>query len=256
MTLLDKIVAVKKREVIALRSRAEELRGRATARQDHRDFAVALQRDEGVALIAEIKKASPSAGVICADFHPVNIAWQYEAAGASAISVLTDREFFQGSLEYLEQVRAVVKLPVLRKDFLIEEIQLYEAAAHGADAVLLIAAILDDCQLRDFRAIAEHLKMAVLVEVHDETELHRAMAAGAQLIGINNRNLRNFSVNLATTERLVAQIPEEIVVVAESGIHTRADVERVAKAGADAILVGESLMRSGDIAGKVKELME
>jgi indole-3-glycerol phosphate synthase len=260
--------------VAALLSRAEELRGRAAARQDYRDFAAALTggsrfcateptsglaearpSERQLALIAEIKKASPSAGVICPEFFPARIASQYEAAGASAISVLTDREFFKGGIEHIQQVRAAVKLPVLRKDFIIEELQLYEAAADGADAVLLIAAILDDRQLKDFRAIAEHLKMAALVEAHDEPELDRALAAGASLIGINNRDLRTFAVNLATTEKLAARMPDDVIVVAESGIQTRADVERVAKAGADAILVGESLMRSGDIAGKVKELL-
>lgn len=274
MTILDKIVAAKKREVAALLPHAEELRGRAEARQDFRDFIAAISNREPVALIAEVKKASPSAGVICPNFDPLRIARQYEQAGAAAISVLTDREFFQGKLEYVEQIRAAVNLPLLRKDFLIDELQLYEAAAAGADAILLIAAILDDRQLRDFQALARHLGMAALVEVHDEAELDRALAAGAQLIGINNRNLHDFSVNLATSERLAARVgamrsvasepardhdvasdSRQPILVAESGIHTRADVERVARAGVQAILVGESLMRSGDIAAKVKELL-
>jgi indole-3-glycerol phosphate synthase len=256
MNILDKIVEVKRREVIALRAQAEELRGRAAERTDFRDFVGALKsKAPGVALIAEVKKASPSAGVIRADFEPVRIAREYEAAGASALSVLTDREFFQGNIEYLHRIRTAVKLPLLRKDFLIEEIQIYEAAAKGADAVLLITAILDDQQLRDFRAIAEHLKMAALVEVHDAAELDRALAAGALLVGINNRELKTFTVNLGTTEKLVAKIPEDRVIVAESGINTRADVERVAKARANAILVGESLMRSKNISEKVRELM-
>lgn len=255
MTILEKIVAVKRREVTALLPHAEELRGRAAARKDFRNFSGALASCQGVALIAEVKKASPSAGIICANFDPVRIARAYEQAGASAISVLTDREFFQGKLEYLQHIRAAVSLPLLRKDFIIEELQIHEAAAYGADAVLLIAAILDDTQLREFRAIAEHLHMAALVEVHDETELDRALAAGAHLIGINNRNLATFTVSLATTEKLAAKIPEDRIVVAESGIHTRADVLHVAKAGARAILVGESLMRSGNITGKVKELL-
>ena len=254
-TILDKIVAVKRREVAALLPRAEELRGRAAARTDFRNISGTLASRKGIALIAEVKKASPSAGVICPNFDPVRIARAYEQASASAISVLTDREFFQGDISYLELIRAAVSLPLLRKDFIIEELQIHEAAAYGADAVLLIAAILDDKQLREFRAIAEHLKMAALVEVHDETELDRALAAGAHLIGINNRNLATFVVSLATTEELAAKIPEDRIVVAESGIHTRADVERVARAGAKAILVGESLMRSGDIAAKVKELL-
>lgn len=256
MNILDKIVSVKKREVAALIPRAEELRGRATERTDHRDFAASLRRETGVALVAEVKQASPSAGLIRADFDPVRIARQYEAAGAAALSVLTDREFFQGRLEYLEQIRAVVKLPVLRKDFLIDELQVYEAAAHGADAILLIVAILDDRQLRDFQALAKYLRMAALVEVHDEVELGRALAAGARMVGINNRNLRDFSVNLKTTERLAGMMcGQDKSIVAESGLQTRADVERVARAGVDAILVGETLMRSNDIAGKVKELL-
>jgi indole-3-glycerol phosphate synthase len=254
-TILDKIVAVKRREVTALLPRAEELRGRAAARADFRSFVGAVSNRDQVSLIAEVKKASPSAGVIRPDFDPVPIARAYEQAGASAISVLTDREFFQGSIEYLQQIRAAVSLPLLRKDFIIEELQIHEAAACGADAVLLIAAILDDKQLREFRAIAEHLHMDALVEVHDENELDRALAAGARLVGINNRNLATFTVSLATTEKLAARIPSDRLIVAESGIHTRADVERVAHAGAKAILVGESLMRSGDIAGKVKELL-
>ncbi len=255
MSILDTIVAVKKREVAALLPRAEELRGRAAARQDFRDFRGAISNRDPVGLIAEVKKASPSAGVICDNFDPVRIARQYEAAGAAAISVLTDREFFQGRLEYLEQIRAAVKLPLLRKDFIIEELQIHEAAAHGADAVLLIAAILDDRQLREYRAVAEHLRMAALVEVHDEAEVDRALAAGVRLVGINNRNLRDFSVSLRTTEKLTARLPDDVIVVAESGINTRQDVARVSQAGAQAILVGESLMRTQDIAAKVKELL-
>jgi len=255
VSILDKIVAVKKREIIALRSRAEELRGRAAVRTDHRDFAAAIPTGNPISLIAEVKKASPSAGVICPDFEPVRIAHAYAKAGAAAISVLTDREFFQGNIEFLPRIRPLVPVPLLRKDFVIEEIQIHEAAAYGADAVLLIAAILDDRQLRDFRAIAEHLHMAALVEVHDELELDRALAAGAHLIGINNRDLATFAVNLSTTEKLAKNVPSDRLIVAESGIHKRADVERVARAGAKAILVGESLMRSGDIAGKVKELL-
>jgi len=254
-TILDKIVTVKRREVATLLPRAEELRGRAAARKDFRDFAKALVAREGIALIAEVKKASPSAGIICPDFNPVHIARNYEQAGAAAVSVLTDREFFHGNIEYLHQIRDAVSLPLLRKDFIIEELQIHEAAAYGADAVLLIAAILDDQQLRDFRAVTEYLHMAALVEVHDETEMDRALAAGAQLIGINNRNLATFTVSLTTTEKLATKVPENRLIVAESGIHTRTDVERVARAGAKAILVGESLMRSGNIVTKVKELL-
>jgi indole-3-glycerol phosphate synthase len=257
--ILDKIVAVKRREVIALRSQAEVLRGRAAARTDFRDFAAALQCDDGVALIAEVKKASPSAGVICADFDPVRIAREYEKAGAAAVSVLTDSEFFQGCIEFLQRIRATVNLPLLGKDFIIDELQLYQAMACGADAVLLIAAILDDAQLKAYLALARHLHLAALVEVHDEHELDRALAAGADIIGINNRDLRDFSVRLATTKKLAGIVRHgacaDRLIIAESGINTRADVERVAKAGVNAILVGESLMKSGDISAKVKELM-
>jgi indole-3-glycerol phosphate synthase len=274
MTILDKIVTVKRREVVALRPQAERFRVEATARTDFRDFAPALRGvrtasdlneksipspNQSIALIAEVKKASPSAGVICSDFDPVRTAQEYEKAGASAISVLTDREFFQGHIEFLQQIRATVKLPLLAKDFVIEELQVYEAAVRGADAVLLIAAILDDAQLKAYRALAQHLHLAALIEVHDERELDRALAAGADIIGINNRDLRDFSVRLGTTEKLTGIVRHgacaDRLIVAESGIHTRADVERVVKAGVNAILVGESLMKSGDIAGKVKELI-
>jgi len=251
VNILDQIVAEKRREVARLHPPGKP----ATTRADRRDFAGALRRPMGVALIAEVKKASPSAGIIRADFDPVRIAGEYEAAGAAVVSVLTDETFFQGHLDYLRQIRAAVRLPLLRKDFIIDELQIYEAEAGGADAVLLIAAILDDAQLRAFRQLARQLKLAALVEVHDERELARAVAAGAEIIGINNRNLSTFRVDLATTEQLAAQIPAGTTIVAESGIHTRADVARMAAAGVHAILVGESLMRSANIAGQVQELL-
>ncbi len=220
-----------------------------------------------VALIAEVKKASPSAGVIRPDFDPVRIAREYEAAGASCLSVLTDEKFFQGSLQYLKQIRGAVKLPLLRKDFIIDERQLLEAVEWGADAVLLIAAILSDAQLQHFHALSTGAGLAALVEVHDEAELDRALDAGAELIGVNNRNLKTFKVDLATTELLASRLlsfPRNTqhatghsapLLVAESGIHARADVERLAKCGAQAILVGESLMRHADIAAKARELL-
>ena len=247
--ILAQIVAEKRREVAHLRP------GVAGPRTDYRDFAGALRRSKGVALIAEVKKASPSAGIIRADFDPVKIAGEYEAAGAVALSVLTDKKFFQGELDYLRQIRATVRLPLLRKDFIIDERQIHEAVAAGADAVLLIAAILDDAQLSAFRQLTNQLKLAALVEVHDDRELTRALAAGAEIIGINNRNLKTFQVDLATTEKLATQIPSGKTIIAESGIHTQADVARVAAAGVHAILVGESLMRSNNIAGKVRELL-
>ena len=247
--ILAQIVAEKRREVAHLQP------GVTGPRTDYRDFAGALRRSKGVALIAEVKKASPSAGIIRADFDPVKIAGEYEGAGAVALSVLTDKKFFQGELDYLRQIRATVRLPLLRKDFIIDERQIHEAVAAGADAVLLIAAILDDAQLSAFRQLTNQLKLAALVEVHDDRELTRALAAGAEIIGINNRNLKTFQVDLATTEKLVAQIPSGKTIVAESGIHTQADVARVAAAGVHAILVGESLMRSNSIVGKVRELL-
>jgi indole-3-glycerol phosphate synthase len=259
MNILDKIVAQKKLEVAKLQPQTGKLRQAAAARKEFRDFAGALRRNDGVALIAEIKKASPSAGVIQENFDAIEIACEYEAGGASALSVLTDEKFFQGRIEYLQQIRDAVKLPLLRKDFIVNELQIYESVARGADAILLIVAILDDAQLKGFRELAAQLHLASLVEVHDETELDRALASGAEIIGVNNRDLRDFSVSLTTTEELAAKLRRgmcgKYTIVAESGIQARADVERVAKAGANAILVGESLMRSGDIESKVRELM-
>ena len=242
-----------------LQPQAGKLKQAAVARKEFRDFAGALRRNDGVALVAEIKKASPSAGVIQKNFDSIQIAREYEAGGASALSVLTDEKFFQSRLEYLQQIRDAVKLPLLRKDFIINELQIYESVARGADAILLIVAILDDAQLKGFRELAAQLHLASLVEVHDEADLDRALASGAEIIGVNNRDLRDFSVSLATTEKLAAKLRRgmcgKYTIVAESGIQVRADVERVAKAGANAVLVGESLMRSGDIESKVRELM-
>ena len=260
MNILDKIVEEKKREVAKLPARliaAGDLRDAMLEHGERRDFLAALRqpRHGDIALIAEIKKASPSAGVICRDFDPVRIAKEYEAAGASCLSVLTDEKFFQGSLDHLRQIRAAVKLPLLRKDFIIDERQILEAIEWGADAILLIVAILSDEQLRKFHSLAAEAGLATLVEVHDETELDRASKIGATLIGVNNRDLKNFKVNLATTERLVAKISGEKSLVAESGIHTRADVERLKRCGASAILVGESLLRGGNIQDKIRELI-
>jgi len=279
LNILEKIVAEKKREVAKLPPRliaAGDLRDALLERGEQRDFLSALRHASRltphascVALIAEVKKASPSAGVICKDFDPVRIAKEYEAAGASCLSVLTDGKFFQGSLDHLRQIRAAVKLPLLRKDFTIDERQILEAIEWGADAILLIVAILSDEQLKKFHSLAVEAGLAALVEVHDETELARAMKIGASLIGVNNRNLKDFKVDLATTERLAAKLNSSAgvppapnrqdacatLLVAESGIHTRADVERLKKCGAHAILVGESLIRGGDIQSKVRELI-
>jgi len=260
MSILDEIVEVKRQEVAQLIPRVNELKTVASARKEFRDFKKALQQENRISLIAEVKKASPSAGIIQPNFDPVTIATQYQTGGASALSVLTDEKFFQGHIGFLEQIRSAVDLPLLRKDFIINEVQIYEAVARGADAILLIVAILTDDQLQDLHSIAENSGLAVLVEVHDEHELERAFITGAEIIGINNRDLRDFSVNLSTTERLASKIKSgahaECMIVAESGIHARADVERLARAGVDSILVGESLMRSDDLAAKVKELID
>jgi indole-3-glycerol phosphate synthase len=264
--ILDTIVAQKQREITSLPVgpvSVEAIRAVLQARGETRDFAATLRTratGHGVALIAEIKKASPSAGVIRPDFDPISIARSYQSAGAACLSVLTDEQFFQGSLQYLEQVRGVVKLPLLRKDFIIDDRQILQAARHGADAVLLIAAILSDAQLRGYRELAEDAGLSALVEVHDEEELDRAMATGATLIGVNNRNLKTFKVDLATTERLAERLwsrreRNSTLLVAESGIHTREDVSRLTRCGASAILVGESLMRHPDIEAKTRELL-
>ncbi len=230
-----------------------EMRARAESAPPAQDFAGALKH-EHVALIAEVKRASPSRGTLRAEMDPAQLARIYAGSGASAISVLTDAKYFHGSLADLEVVRAAVDVPVLRKDFVVDEYQLHEARAHRADAVLLIVRILSDAQLRDYLALARSLGLGVLTEVHDEAELDRALAADARIIGINNRDLADFTVSLATTERLAPRIPSGKIIVAESAIFTRADVERVARVGAHAVLVGEALVRSDDIGAKVSEL--
>jgi indole-3-glycerol phosphate synthase len=265
VNILDKIVEQKQREVALLPERriaAGDLHDAMLEHGERRDFLAALRQPRvgDIGLIAEVKKASPSAGVICPNFDPVRIATEYEAAGASCLSVLTDEKFFQGSLDYLRQIRAAVKLPLLRKDFIIDERQILEAIEWGADAILLIVAILDDERLKRFHTLATEAGLAVLVEVHDEAELTRALPLGAELIGVNNRNLKTFTVDLATTEQLAEKLRQSgrgnaKLLVAESGIHTRADVERLKKSGAAAILVGESLVRQGNIAAKVRELI-
>jgi indole-3-glycerol phosphate synthase len=260
VNILDKIVEEKKREIARLPARtiaAGDLRDAMLEHGERRDFLAALKnpcRDE-IALIAEVKKASPSAGVICKDFDPIRIAKEYETAGAACLSVLTDEKFFQGSLDYLRQIRAAVQLPLLRKDFIIDERQILEAIEWGADAILLIVAILTDEQLKKFHSLAIEAGLAVLVEVHDESELERAHKIGAELIGVNNRDLKTFKVDLATTERLAAKMAKATLLVAESGIHNSTDVVRLRKCGAKAILVGESLLRDGDIQSKIRELI-
>lgn len=241
-SILDTIVAQKREEVAQLRRQGLPA---FAAVDGPRGFLRALTATVQVAIIAEVKKASPSKGLIAPDFDPVRVARSYEEHGAAAVSVLTDRCFFQGELEFLVRIRACIDLPVLRKDFIIDPLQIKEARAAGADAILLIAAILTTAELREFRLQAEALGMDVLVEVHDEDELEQALTSGAGLIGINNRNLHDFSVDLTTSFRLKALIPEGIVVVSESGITGVEEVRRLQAAGIDAALVGESLMRAG-----------
>lgn len=241
--ILDTIVARKYEEVAALKERGLPTLDQPVA--PPRGFLQALVDAPGVAIIAEAKKASPSKGVIQPDFDPVRIALNYREGGAHCLSVLTDVDFFQGSLAYIPLVREAVELPVLRKDFIIDPLQIKEARIVGADAVLLIAAILEVGQLRDFRLLAESLGMDVLVEVHDERELEDALAAESRLIGINNRNLNDFSVSLETTFRLLQKIPPGVPVVSESGITSVADMQRLKAAGVKAALIGESLMRAG-----------
>jgi len=251
--ILDKIVTRKKDEVEELLSRGGEEPPEQV--DPPRGFFRSLVDHEGVAVIAEAKKASPSKGVICADFDPAEIAADYERGGAQALSVLTDVDFFKGSLSFIPVVRNRVGLPVLRKDFIIHEAQIRQARAFGADAILLIAAILDKVQLRDFRLFAEDLGMDCLVEVHDEWEGEMALEAGSRLIGVNNRDLRDFSVDINTTLRVKKMIPAEIPVVSESGIGSYDDVRKLSDHGVEIILVGESLMRAADRAEALRQLV-
>lgn len=256
-TILDEIVATKRQEVAAARLRMplDEMEHQAAEAPPTRDFLAALTGPGPIQLIAEVKKASPSAKVIRADFDPVAIARTYQAHGAACLSVLTDAPYFQGHLSYLARIRAAVAIPLLRKDFIIDEYQVVEARLAGADAVLLIAEILDDAQLVALRLRAEALGMATLVELHDEANLPRVLGSGATLIGINNRDLRRFVTDLDQTFRLRDRIPPGVTLVSESGIRTRRDVERLESAGVSAILVGETLMRAPDIGLAVEQLL-
>jgi indole-3-glycerol phosphate synthase len=254
--ILDTIVARKKIEVASLKKNGIALpqEFRDCPIDPPRGFLRSLLAYQGVSIIAEVKKGSPSKGIICPDFQPVTIAENYYRQGAQAISVLTDTEFFFGSLLYLLQVRAAVPLPVLRKDFIIDELQIVEANRHGADAILLIAAILDHHQLQEYRLYAEELGMDVLVEVHDERETEMALQTGCKLLGINNRNLKTFVTDLATTFRLKKMIPHDIPVVSESGLKTADDFRRLQDEGIKAALIGETLMRAGAGSDLLKHL--
>ena len=252
--ILTKIAEHKRFELKQRIGRLDEYIKLAEAnRSAHRDFAAALSTG-AIAVIAEVKKASPSKGVLVADFDPARIAAAYESGGAAALSVLTDEHFFQGSLSDLVAARAAVRVPVLRKDFTLDPFHVYEAAAHGADAILLIAALLDAGRLRDLRELAESLGMAALVEVHDGEELYPAVLSGARIIGVNNRDLRTFQVRLETSLLLAERIPRDEIKVSESGIHSHADVARLKAAGFSAFLIGEHLMKSGDPAQALREL--
>lgn len=257
MNKLNEIIAQKRREIEKLRPRAELLRAAALERNDFRSFYNALNRgSEELAVIAEVKKASPSAGVIAENFDPVNIAKVYAQGGAAAISVLTDEVYFQGHLSYLSRVRREVDVPVLRKDFIVDEAQIYESSVAGADAILLIAAALTQEELVHLLGVAEACQLDVLLEVHDEEEMERALETDARIIGVNNRNLKTFTVDLHTTERLSEEVPEGILLVSESGIKTPEDARLVFGWGANAILAGESLMRSDDPARTIQEFMD
>lgn len=244
MNRLEEILRAKREEIERLRPHREELHRGALLRDDIRSFASALHQGEGkLALIAEVKKASPSAGVIVESFDPVAIAKNYARAGVEAISILTDEKFFQGHLSYLDLIRAVVAQPLLRKDFILDPVQIMEAAAAGADAILLIVAALAQEELVSLLETASLYQLDALVEVHTLAELDRALETDATLIGINNRNLATFEVDLGVTEKLSEQVPNEIVLVSESGIRTGEDLARIKACGVDAVLIGEALMR-------------
>jgi indole-3-glycerol phosphate synthase len=250
-TILDQILARKSQDLLAVRSLLPAVMTAAESAPPARDFAVALQRD-AVALIAEVKKASPSKGVLIDPFDPQELAQIYAENGAAAISVLTDEPFFQGHLDHLRVVKQTVNVPVLRKDFTIAPYQVYEGRAAGADALLLIVMALEDTQLKDLHALILELGMVALVEVHNETELERALAIGATMIGVNNRDLRTFQEDLTTTERVAAIAPPNVTLVAESAIRSADDVRRMGELGAHAVLVGEGLVKSSDIAEQVR----
>ncbi len=257
--ILQEIVAAKRQELTQSQTELPlaELEKRILQQARPLDFAAAL-RGNGVSVIAEVKKASPSKGLLCPDFDPVKLAKTYAEGGASAISVLTEVNYFQGSLRHLTDVKEIPGLeaiPLLRKDFLFDTYQIYQSRAFGADAVLLIAAILPDKELRELLSLANKLGMQCLVEVHDQTELERVLQTDAIIIGINNRNLHTFKVNITTTEKLCSLIPKDRVIVSESGIKGRDDIRRLQEWGVDAALVGETLVTASDITAKLRELV-
>ncbi|MES2415567.1 MAG: indole-3-glycerol phosphate synthase TrpC [Pseudomonadota bacterium] len=257
--ILDKIVAVKREEIADAikRKPLAVMREDAESRVLTRDFAAALRNKIAAgkaAVIAEVKKASPSKGVLRADFIPADIAQSYAEHGAACLSVLTDKQFFQGSVDYLKQARASCSLPVLRKDFMVDPYQVYEARVMGADCILLIAACLDDARMKDMEALARSLDMSVLVEVHDEAELDRALQLKTPLVGINNRNLKTFEVSLEATIKLSGKVPADRIVITESGISSKADVKLMRDAKINAFLVGEAFMRAEEPGEALAEL--
>ena len=253
--ILDRILEARRASIARLKASgaAEGLPRSVTAAPPVRDFRGALRR-RGVALIAECKQRSPSGGLLQRDYDPVGLARRYAANGASAISVLTEPEFFGGSLDHLQAVHAAIEIPVLCKDFIVDPVQVMGARAVGADAILLITAILEDGELASLHALATRLRMAVVVEVHSEAELQRALGADAAIIGLNNRDLTTMKTDRATTARLRPRIPAGRLVISESGIDARADIEELERLGVNAVLVGESLMRAADLDSKVREL--
>jgi indole-3-glycerol phosphate synthase len=256
MTILDKIVAAKHEEAAALKGATtlSEWRRMTACLPPARNFRSAIGGRD-CRIIAEVKRRSPSKGVLSRDFDPARIASVYQEHGAAAVSVLTDRGFFGGDKEYLIDIRGKVKMPLLRKDFIVDACQIYETRLLGADALLLIAGILEAQQLSDYLAVTEELGLAALVEVHDRQDLDKALEAGAGIIGVNNRNLKTFVTDLGTSLDLAAYIPEDRIVVSESGIRTRADIETLTAAGIHAFLVGETLMQAEDRGGKLRELL-
>jgi indole-3-glycerol phosphate synthase len=254
--VLSEICQTKRTEIAAAKSRVSEteLKARLAEVDPPRDFLAALKSATGVGLIAEVKKASPSAGLIREDFDPVEIARTYESAGAACISCLTDESYFKGKLEYLTAIRNAVEIPVMRKDFILDRYQVTEARAAGADCILLIAECLDDCTMRDLYFYSSELGMECLVEIYDPENLDRVLKLEAPLIGINNRNLRTFVTDLKHSTNLAARVPDSVYLVSESGIRERSDVEHLLQFGVRGILVGETLMRQENIAAKVREL--
>ena len=258
-TILDTIVQDKKKELAEAKQKTplETLKSRMTDFPQVRDFAGALTaaHPSSVRIIAEVKKASPSKGILCQQFDPVAIARAYGDGGAAAVSVLTEKNYFQGSLEYLRAIKEAIPLPVLRKDFIFDPYQLYESRAYGADAVLLIAGMLSEELLAELLQLSRALSLFHLVEVHDQNDLQKALAAGAEIIGINNRDLKTFVTDIRTTIDLMPAIPEDKIVVSESGISSRQDLEQLAAAGVDAFLIGETLMKEKNPGIKLRELI-